>query len=67
MGQYIQGRGNKISKQTSKLCLENIVKLYLRVRSSPYAKDIISKFKIQQKTKKSKELRKELKKYSEDK
>ena len=27
----IQGCGNNISKQTSKLCLENIVKLYLRV------------------------------------
>ena len=63
----IQGCGNNISKQTSKLCLENIVKLYLRVRSFSYAKDIISKFKIQQKAKKSKGLRKELKKYSEDK
>ena len=38
----IQGCGNNISKQTSKLCLENIVKLYLRVRSFSYAKDIIS-------------------------
>ena len=63
----IQGCGNNVSKQTSKLCLENIVKLYLRVRSFSYAKDIISKFKIQQKAKKSKGLRKELKKYSEDK
>ena len=63
----IQGCGNNKSKQTSKLCLENIVKLYLRVRSFSYAKDIISKFKIQQKAKKRKGLRKELKKYSEDK
>ena len=63
----MQGCGNNISKQTSKLCLENIIKLYLRVRSFSYAKDVISKFKIQQKAKKSKGLRKELKKYSEDK
>ena len=63
----MQGSGNNISKQTSKLCLENIVKLYLRIRSSSYPKDIISKFKIQQKAKKSKGLRKELKKYSENK
>jgi hypothetical protein len=27
----LQGCGNNISKQTNKLCLENIVKLYLRV------------------------------------
>ena len=66
-GNIIQGCGNNISKQTSKLCLENIVKLYLRVRSFSYAKDFISKFKIQQKAKKSKGLRKELKKYSENK
>ena len=63
----LQGCGNNISKQTNKLCLENIVKLYLRVRSFSYAKDYISKFKIQQKAKKSKGLRKELKRYSEDK
>ena len=63
----MQGCGNNISKQTGKLCLENIVKLYLSVRSFSYAKDYISKFKMQQKAKKSKGLRKELKKYSESK
>jgi hypothetical protein len=65
----LQGCGNNISKQTNKLCLENIVKLkrVRRVRSFSYAKDYISKFKIQQKAKKSKGLRKELKRYSEDK
>ena len=63
----MQGCGNNVSKQTGKLCLENIVKLYLRVCSFSYAKDYISKFKIQQKAKKSKGLRKELKKYSESK
>ncbi len=50
----LQGCGINISKQANKLCLENIVKLYLRVRSFSYAKDYISKFKIQQKAKKSK-------------
>jgi uncharacterized C2H2 Zn-finger protein len=62
----LQACGNNISKQTNKLCLENIIKLYLKVRSFSYAKDYISKFKIQQKAKKSKGLRKELKRYSED-
>jgi hypothetical protein len=62
----LQRCGINISKQTNKLCLENIVKLYLRVRSFSYAKDYISKFKMQQKAKKSKGLRKELKIYSED-
>jgi hypothetical protein len=38
------------SKQTKKLCLENIVKLYLRIRSFSYAKDYISNFKMQQKS-----------------
>lgn len=63
----LQECGENISKQTNKLCLENIIKLYLRVRSFSYAKDYISKFKTQQKAKKSKALRKELKRYSEDK
>ena len=54
------------SKQTKKLCLENIVKLYLRVRSFSYAKDYISNFKMQQKSVKSKSLRKELKRKNEN-
>ena len=57
----LQGCNQDLSKQTTKLCLENIIKLYLKVRSFSYAKDYISKFKIKQKAAKSKGLRKELK------
>ena len=32
-----------------KLCLENIIKLYLRVRSFLYARDYISQYKIREK------------------
>lgn len=63
----LQGCGQELSKQTHKICLENIIMLYLKVRSFSYAKDYISKFKIQQKTAKSKALRKELKRKSSDK
>ena len=63
----MQDCGQKTSRQTEKLCLENIVKLYLRVRSFSYAKDYISNFKMQQKAVRSKSLRKELKRRSEDK
>jgi hypothetical protein len=49
------------SSSTQKLCLENILKLYLRVRSFSYAKDYISKYKIKEKQTKSKSLRKNLK------
>ena len=36
-----------------KLCLENIIKLYLRVRSFSYARDYISQYKIREKMTKS--------------
>ena len=49
------------SCSTQKLCLENIVKLYLRVRSFSYARDYVSKCKIREKQTKSKSLRKNLK------
>ncbi len=49
------------SCSTQKLLLENIVKLYLRVRSFSYAKDYISKYKIKGKQAKSKAIRKDLK------
>ena len=62
----MQDCSQETSKQTKKLCLENIVKLYLRVRSFSYAKDYISNFKMQQKAVKSKSLRKELKRKNED-
>ena len=55
-----------LPKQTTKLCLENIVKLYIKVGSFSYARDYISKFKIKQKAAKSKGLRKELKRHDID-
>ena len=63
----MQDCGQKTSRQTEKLCLENIVKLCLRVQSFSYAKDYISNFKMHQKAVRSKSLRKELKRRSEDK
>lgn len=53
--------GVEQSCSTQKLLLENIVKLYLRVRSFSYARDYISKYKIKAKQTKSKALRKDLK------
>ena len=53
--------GIEESSCTQKLCLENIVKLYVRVRSFSYARDYISKNKIKEKQTKSKALRKDLK------
>ena len=60
----MMGCSEEVSKQSNKLCLENIIKLYLKVRSFSYAKDYISKFNIQRKAAKSKALRRELKKLS---
>ena len=53
--------GIEESSSTHKLCLENIVKLYVRVRSFSYARDYITKYKIKEKYTKSKSLRKDLK------
>lgn len=53
--------GIEQSGSTHKLCLENIIKLYLRVRSFSYARDYISKYKIKNKQTKKKALRKDLK------
>lgn len=49
------------SSATAKLCLENIVKLYLKVRSFSYVKDYIAKYNIKEKQAKTKALRSELK------
>lgn len=57
--------GVEQSCSTQKLLLENIVKLYLRVRSFSYARDYISKYKIKVKQTKSKALRKDLKRSKE--
>ena len=58
------GCNEEVSKQSNKLCLENIIKLYLKVCSFSYAKDYISKFNIQRKAAESKALRRELKRSS---
>lgn len=50
------------SGDTQKVCLENIVKLFLRVRSFSFARDYITQYKVREKQGKSKALRKDLKK-----
>ena len=49
------------SGDTQKLCLENIVKLFLKVRSFSYARDYITQYKIREKQRNSKALQKDLK------
>ena len=61
----IQNCEGQISKECQSLCLENVVKLYVTVRSSSFAKDTVNKYKLGQRTQKTKALRKELKKASE--
>ncbi len=58
--------GTDETSPTQKLCLENIVNVYLRVRSFSYARDYISKYKIKGKQTKSKSLRKDLKRSKND-
>lgn len=50
-----------VSSECSKLALENFIKLYVKVRSFSYAKDIVNKYKLGQKALKKRGLRKELK------
>ena len=54
-----------ISNECKKLVLENFVKLFVRVRSFSYAKDIVNRYKLKGKTSKKKALRTELKKKAE--
>ncbi len=49
------------SNSTQKLCLENIVKLYLRVRAFSYTRDFITKYRINERQSKKKALRKDMK------
>ena len=49
--------GVESSSATPKLCLENIINLYLKVRSFSYGKDYMAKYKIEAKQTKSKALR----------
>ena len=53
-----------ITNECSKLTLENIIKLYVRVRSFSYAKDIVNKYKLKEKVSKSRALRTQLRKTS---
>ena len=57
----------ELSSATQKLCLENVLNLYLKVRSFSYAKDYISKYRINEKRGKNKALRSELKRKHSDK
>ena len=60
----VMSAGVDHSSSTQKLCLENVIKLYLRVRSFSYARDYLTKHKIKEKQLKKKVLRKDLKQYS---
>ena len=57
----VMSSGVDPSSSTQKLCLENVIKLNLKVRSFSYARDFLTKYKIQEKQTKKKALRKELK------
>lgn len=54
--------GYDISKECKKLASENFVKLFVKVRSFSYAKDIINRHKLKGKASKKKALRTDLKK-----
>ena len=49
------------SSSTQKLCLENVIKLYLKVWSFSYARVFLTKYKIKQKQVKKRALTKEVK------
>lgn len=55
----------EVSKECQTLCFENIVKLYVTVRSFSFARDIVNKYKLLEKTQKKKALQKQLKADSE--
>ena len=51
----------EVSKECQSLCFENIIKLYSTVRGFSYARDIVNKYKLKEKTQKTKALQKQLK------
>ena len=57
---------NEISKECKSLCLENFIKLYIKVRCFSFAKDIVNKYKLSLNASQKKALRKELKKNNEN-
>ena len=59
--------GAEVDQECACLCLHNIVKMYVRVRSFSHAKDIFKSYQIEQKlAKKQKSLRKGLKLQEKD-
>ena len=57
----VMSAGVDHSSSTQKLCLENVVKLYLRVRSFSYARDYLTQHKTKEKVLNKKALGKDLK------
>ena len=53
--------GCEITKGRSIIFLDQILSLFIKIRSFSYAKDIVQKYKIQQKATKKKGLRKDIK------
>ena len=51
----------QVTKECQSLCFENIIKLYATVRGFSFARDIVNKYKLSEKTLKQKALRKQLK------
>ena len=54
--------GLESSNSTGKLCLENVIKFYVKVRAFSYPRDFIIKYRIKEKQLRRKGLRKDLKK-----
>ncbi len=54
----VEHRDVGVSKECQNLCFENIIKLYATVRGFSFARDIVNKYKLLEKTQKKKALRK---------
>ena len=59
--QIVVGKHCVFLSSTQKLCLQNIVKLYLKVRTFSYTRDFITKYPINERQSKKEVLRKEMK------
>ena len=64
-GNIVLSAGVDEAGSTQKLCLENVIKLYLKVRSFSYARDYLAQHKIKEKKVKKKSLRKDMKRSAE--
>ena len=58
---FVEECGCEITKGRSNIFLDQILSLFIKKQSFSYAKDIVQKYKIQQKATKKKGLRKEIK------